>query len=112
MIGRSPAYQPGTSIRRYNLLTFHHLPVYDGPSPMCHQDEVLLIDVPAYGSTGCQEPRPTPTREAGIQYTGGSGGNGLDPSVNNMRIMDPTSQYPNGYVNYGKTLPNGIWLHS
>ncbi len=42
----------------------------------------------------------------GVGYTGGSGGNGLAPSVSNVRIMDPTLPkgpspgYPNGYVNY------------
>ena len=53
---------------------------------------------------------PTLTRNGlGSQYTGGAGGNGLAPSVNNVRIMEPTARYPNGYVNYGKTLPDGSW---
>jgi len=52
------------------------------------------IPVPT-GATG-----PYPTRGPGFQYTGGAGGPGLDPAVSNVRIMDPTSRYPGGYVNY------------
>lgn len=57
------------------------------------------IPVPE-GATG-----PTPIG-TGVKYTGGSGGNGLDPRVSNLRIMDPTMPrgpspgYPNGYANY------------
>ena len=42
----------------------------------------------------------------GVQYTGGSGGHGLDPRVCNVRIMEPTPPrgrspgYPGGYVSY------------
>ncbi len=40
----------------------------------------------------------------GFQFTGGSGGHGLDPRVSNVRVMDPvtTGKYPhpNGYVSY------------
>jgi hypothetical protein len=35
------------------------------------------------GATG-----PTPTRAPGMQFTGGSGGNGLDPRVTGVRFMD------------------------
>ncbi len=41
----------------------------------------------------------------GFQFTGGSGGNGLDPRVTDVRIMDPVTTgkypYPEGYVSYG-----------
>jgi hypothetical protein len=41
----------------------------------------------------------------GFQLTGGSGGNGLDARVTEVRVMDPVTsgryQYPNGYVSYG-----------
>jgi hypothetical protein len=45
-------------------------------------------------------------RQTGIAFKGGSGGNGLDPKVTTVRIMDPTPPrgsspgYPNGYVVY------------
>ena len=54
----------------------------------------------------------------GFAYTGGSGGNGLNDAVTGVRIMNPTSRYPNGYVTYmgngrqgvnpitGRTIPN------
>jgi RHS repeat-associated protein len=45
----------------------------------------------------------------GIRYTGGTGGNGLAPEVNSVRVMDGTASYPNGYVNYGKTMSDGSW---
>lgn len=41
----------------------------------------------------------------GFQFTGGSGGNGLNPRTTDVRIMDPVTsgkyQYPNGYGSYG-----------
>jgi RHS repeat-associated protein len=68
------------------------------------QESGPAIAIPE-GATG-----PTLTRNGlGAQYTGGAGGNGLAPSVNNVRIMEPTAKYPNGYANYGKTLPDGSW---
>jgi hypothetical protein len=64
-----------------------------------------LIPVPS-GATG-----PIPADNgAGFQYTGGSGGNGLDPRVTNVRVMDPTLPkppspgYPNGYVSYSNAV--------
>lgn len=40
----------------------------------------------------------------GFQFTGGSGGHGLDPRTADVRIMDPVTggkyEYPNGYVSY------------
>ena len=45
----------------------------------------------------------------GYRYTGGSGGNGLDVRVSDVRIMAPTPPrgaspgYPGGYVSYGNT---------
>jgi RHS repeat-associated protein len=52
------------------------------------------------GATG-----PEPTRnERGMQFQGGSGGNGLDPKTTGFRLMDPVTsgpyQYPNGYGSY------------
>ena len=52
------------------------------------------------GATG-----PTPVRSGnGFQFTGGSGGNGLNSRVAGVRIMDPVTSgkytYPNGYVSY------------
>lgn len=41
----------------------------------------------------------------GFKFTGGSGGNGLDPRTTDVRIMDPVTtgkyQYPSGYGSYG-----------
>ncbi|HMC07952.1 MAG TPA: hypothetical protein VKL22_01330, partial [Actinomycetota bacterium] len=65
---------------------------------------------------------------AGFQYTGGSGGHGLDPRTTSVRIMDPVTggkyAYPNGYVSYsnasgqavnpytGQTVPkSSSWWH-
>jgi RHS repeat-associated protein len=53
------------------------------------------------GATG-----PTPTKGAGFQFTGGSGGHGLHPTTSDVRIMDPylSGPYPkpNGYASYLK----------
>ncbi|HET7474104.1 MAG TPA: hypothetical protein VFJ71_13325, partial [Candidatus Limnocylindrales bacterium] len=76
---------------------------------------------------GASGPRPTRTGK-GITFEGGAGGNGLDPRVDGVRIMDPRTsgkyQYPNGYVSYfnhygqavnpytGSTLSRGDpWWH-
>ncbi len=84
-----------------------------------------LIPVPR-GATG-----PIPARNgAGFRYIGGGGGNGLNPRVTDIRIMDPTAPkppspgYPNGYVSYsnasgqpvnpytGQTIPRyHHWRH-
>lgn len=53
------------------------------------------------GATG---PRPVASGK-GFQFSGGSGGYGLDPRVTGVRIMDPTLPgvkypYPSGYVSY------------
>ena len=60
-----------------------------------------VIPVPR-GATG-----PTPVHTGkGFQYTGGSGGHGLDSRTSNVRIMDvkptrgPSPGYPGGYVSY------------
>jgi RHS repeat-associated protein len=45
----------------------------------------------------------------GVQYNGGSGGNGLADNVTDVRIMDPKTQNPTGYVNYGSAQSNGGW---
>jgi hypothetical protein len=60
----------------------------------------------------------------GFMFSGGSGGNGLHTSVSGVRVMDPTNQYPGGYVNYlnssnqpinpynGQTVPRtSEWWH-
>ena len=50
----------------------------------------------------------------GFQFTGGSGGRGLDPRVTDVRIMDPVTSgkytYPDGYVSYsnGATPPQTV----
>ena len=43
------------------------------------------IRVPA-GATG-----PTPTQASGFQFLGGSGGNGLNPRVTGVRVMEPNA---------------------
>jgi len=69
------------------------------------------IPVPS-GATG-----PTPTRAPGFQYTGGSGGHGLDSRTTGVRIMDGNAnQGPRAvYMNQqgqtvnpatGRTVPN------
>jgi RHS repeat-associated protein len=60
---------------------------------------------------------PTPvTNKAGdvtgFGFKGGSGGNGLHPKVTGVRIMNPTSQYPNGYVTYQNSAGQGVNPHS
>jgi RHS repeat-associated protein len=64
----------------------------------------------------------------GFQFTGGSGGHGLDARTTDVRIMDPVTsgkyQYPDGYVSYsnragqavnpftGQTVPKSSpWWH-
>jgi RHS repeat-associated protein len=51
---------------------------------------------------------PTAVRSGtGVKYTGGSGGNGLNGRVTDVRIMEPTAPsraspgYPDGYASYG-----------
>jgi len=48
---------------------------------------------------------PLPVRSGnGFQFTGGSGGDPLDPRVTGVRVMDPVTSgkypYANGYVSY------------
>lgn len=76
---------------------------------------------------GAMGPTPTATGK-GFQFTGGSGGHGLDPRVTGIRIMDPVTTgkypYPHGYVSYvnrsgqtvnpwtGRTVPRSDpWAH-
>jgi hypothetical protein len=59
----------------------------------------------------------------GFQFIDGSGGHGLDPRTTDVRIMDPTPRYPNGYASYsnagqtvdpytGRTIsPSDPWWH-
>ena len=76
------------------------------------------------GATG-----PIPANSGkGIQFVGGSGGNGLSPKASGVRIMDPVTtgkyQYPGGYGSYfnstgqtvnpltGQTIsPSNAWWH-
>jgi len=57
---------------------------------------------------GASGPNPV-VNGKGVQYNGGSGGNGLAANVTDVRIMDPTPYAPNGYVNYGSRQANGGW---
>ena len=57
---------------------------------------------------GSEAPVPTDNGK-GIQFGGGAGGNGLDDSVTSVRFMDPTHEFPGGYVNYGKLQQHGGW---
>lgn len=60
------------------------------------------------GATG-----PAPANNGrGIQFQGGSGGNGLDPRVSGFRFMDPTTSgpypYPNGYGSYNNASGQAV----
>jgi hypothetical protein len=62
-----------------------------------------IVPVPA-GASG-----PVPVRTGnGMQFTGGSGGFGLDPKVTGIRIMEPVTTgkytYPQGYLTYMNSL--------
>lgn len=46
---------------------------------------------------------PTSTRAPGMQFQGGSGGNGLDSKVTGVRLMDQTSHHPARVVYMNKT---------
>jgi hypothetical protein len=68
-----------------------------------------VIPVPK-GATG-----PIPTRNnKGFQYTGGSGGSGLNSRVTSVRIMDPINPcgpspgYPGGYVSYSNVFGQAV----
>jgi hypothetical protein len=61
--------------------------------------QVTTYPVPN-GATG-----PDPADNGrGMQFQGGSGGNGMDPRTSGFRYMDPVTsgqyQYPNGYGSY------------
>jgi hypothetical protein len=97
----------------------------DIPATFIGQESGPSIVVPR-GATG-----PTPTwNGAGVQYTGGAGGPGLDARVSGLRIMDstlprgPSPGYPGGYASYfnaagqtvnpltGQTIaPSNPWWH-
>jgi hypothetical protein len=56
---------------------------------------------------------PTMVRTGkGIEFTGGSGGRGLDPRVTSVRVMDPVTTgkypYPNGYVSYSNAAEQAV----
>ena len=82
------------------------LGIWHGPDFVAHVNGGIAI-VPR-GATG-----PIKTKGAGVQYTGGSGGHGLDPDVTDVRFMDPTPPdvpypYPNGYVSYSKSTGQAV----
>lgn len=62
--------------------------------------------------TGTTGPKPNANdagKITGIRFTGGKGGE--NGQVSTMRIMDPTSRYPNGYVKYENSTtprPQGV----
>ena len=69
-----------------------------GPDFIVHPNGEIVA-VPT-GATG-----PTPVASGkGMQFTGGSGGHGLDARVTDIRVMDPVTggkyPHPNGYVSY------------
>lgn len=77
-----------------------------GPDFIVHPNGEA-IPVPE-GATG-----PTPVRTGkGVQFTGGSGGHGLDPRVMDVRVMDPVTTgkypYPNGYVSYSNAAGQAV----
>jgi len=75
------------------------------PSPfVVTPDGSQVIPIPE----GAEGPVPTANGQ-GVQYNGGAGGNGLADNVTDVRIMDPTDDYPNGYVNYGNRQADGGW---
>jgi hypothetical protein len=56
---------------------------------------------------------PTPVDSGkGFQFTGGSGGHGLDPATSDVRIMDSVTsgkyQYPNGYASYSNSAGQAV----
>jgi RHS repeat-associated protein len=77
------------------------------PSFIAHPNGEI-VPVPK-GATG-----PAPVRGGnGFQFTGGSGGYGLDPRVTNVRVMGPTPPgaqypYPRGYVSYSNAAGQAI----
>jgi RHS repeat-associated protein len=89
-----------------------------GPS-LLGQEAGPAIPIPD-GAVG-----PSPALSgSGVRFTGGSGGNGLNPRVADVRIMNPTARYPNGYASYsnglgqtvnpltGRTIaPSDSWWH-
>lgn len=58
---------------------------------------------------GARGPLPIP---GGVEFQGGSGGNGLDPRVSGFRFMDPVTRgnysYPDGYGTYNNEDANGV----
>jgi hypothetical protein len=58
------------------------VPFVPGRSGFIAAEDGMLCPVPR-GATG-----PFPTRAPGMQFTGGSGGYGLDPRVTGVRIME------------------------
>ena len=61
--------------------------------------------------TGAVGPTPVDSGR-GFQFTGGSGGHGLDPRVTDVRIMDPVTTgkytYPDGYVSYSNAADQAV----
>ena len=80
--------------------------VPNGPTFIAHSNGEVIA-VPS-GATG-----PTPVASGkGFQFTGGSGGPGLDPRVTDVRVMDPVTggkyPYPNGYVSYSNEAGQAV----
>ncbi|MCB9682048.1 MAG: hypothetical protein H6733_11340 [Alphaproteobacteria bacterium] len=83
------------------VLVHNSTPKGSGPDFVV-TEKGTAIPVPD-GATG-----PVPAESGkGFQFTGGSGGKGMDDRVSDVRIMDPTEAkggapaYPDGYATYG-----------
>jgi hypothetical protein len=87
------------------------------PAPKAPDFEVApngtVLPVPK-GATG-PSPVVNPSgKTTGSAFTGGSGGNGMSPNTNTLRMMDPTPPrgsspgYPNGYGAYSNSAGQGV----
>jgi hypothetical protein len=127
-------YRQHQQVHNLTVDDIHTYYVTAGTQPLLVHNCVKTNDVPAgptfigfesgspaaipSGATG-----PLPTKSPGMQFTGGSGGPGLDPKVTGVRVMDSTAHHPNRivYMNgkgqtvsplSGKTVPkNDPWAH-
>jgi hypothetical protein len=78
----------------------------NGPTFIAHPNgEVVPVPSGATGPTAVESGK-------GFQFTGGSGGPGLDPRVTDVRVMDPVTggkyPYPNGYVSYSNEAGQAV----
>jgi hypothetical protein len=86
-------------IRVQNQFSASHNGGMEAPSHIAYQQgNVFPLPQGALG--------PFPTRGPGVQYIGGSGGNGLPSSVNRVRFMDETHYHPKRvvYMNNNQTV--------